>query len=140
MSSVSSPSSPSSPPTPVYIASQQGRPELDVALITTPSTDLYDRLVELAGPEFDIDDPDDEEYFPDHANHIVLRPNELLVGDDQAAQQDQTVRTRAQRRRDEEENRSEGDVEMTEEAFGREAAIDSRSSSSHGRSDLESSN
>ena len=47
-----------------------------------PSTDLYDRLVELAGPEFDIDDSDDEEYFPDSAERIVLQPNKLLVSND----------------------------------------------------------
>ena len=132
--------SPSSPSllTPVGIVSQPGRPELDIALIVLPSTDLYDRLVELAGPEFDLDDSDDEEYLPDHADRIVLRPNELLMGDDQAAPQNQVIQTRAQRRRCEAENHSERDVEMTEEAFAHEAAGGGRSSSD-GQSDLESS-
>ena len=123
--------------TPVYIVSQQGRPELDIALIIAPSTDLYDWLVELAGLEFDIDDSDDEEYFPDSAERIVLQPNELLVGNNQTVQQNQTIQTRAQRRRD--ENHSERDVEMTEEAFARESSVDSRSSLQD-QSDLESSN
>ena len=123
--------------TPVYIVSQQGRPELDIALIIAPSTDLYDWLVELAGLEFDIDDSDDEEYFPDSAERIVLQPNELLVGNNQTVQQNQTIQTRAQRRRD--ENHSERDVEMTEEAFARESSVDSRSSLQD-QSDLELSN
>jgi hypothetical protein len=105
--------------------------------VILPSTDLYDRLVELAGPEFDLDDSDDEEYLPDYADRVVLRPHELLMGDDQAPQQNQVIHTRAQRQRREAENHPERDVEMTEEAFAHEATIDSRSSDS--QSDLESS-
>jgi hypothetical protein len=41
----------------------KGRPELDIALIITPSTALYEQLVGLAGIEVDLDDLDDEEYL-----------------------------------------------------------------------------
>jgi hypothetical protein len=43
----------------------KGRPELDIALITTPSTALYEQLVGLADTEVDLDDLDDEEYLSD---------------------------------------------------------------------------
>ena len=48
----------------------------------TPFIGLYEQLIELAGPEFDVDDLDDEEYLPEPARWVILNPTDLLAGED----------------------------------------------------------
>lgn len=52
-----------------------GRPALDVDLIDSESTVLYNRLRELAGPAVDDDDPDDADYAP-ASDHSVKAESE----------------------------------------------------------------
>ena len=69
----------------VSIISQLKRLEFNIALIILPLTDLYDRLIELAGPEFNFNDFNNEKYFSDYINYIIFRLNELLISNNQTA-------------------------------------------------------